>query len=49
MIDRIVITASLNVLTLWGIDKFDLHSFELESILTLLNAILMIYLHRKDK
>ena len=49
MRDSILLITCLQILCLWIIDYFDGHGFGVEATLATINALIMFYLHNKEK
>ena len=49
MRDNILLVTCIQILGLWLIDYFDGHGFGLEASLATFNALIMFWMHRKDK
>lgn len=49
MVDHVVVILAINVFGLFGIDYYDLHGFGLESYLSIVLGLIVIYLKHKGE
>ncbi len=49
MTDHIIIWACVHIIGLWLLNTYGYHNFNYESIMTLLNGVVLIYVSEKEK